>query len=89
MNDVLTAAQMRAIEEAAIASEDVTGRTLMERAGRGVVEAIFDTWPALAASQSVDSRATTQAMGIVQDVAEFEYLDPKEGPCRAVVLCGP
>ena len=48
MTDLLTAAQMRAIEQAAIASGEVTGLDLMERAGRGVVEAIFEEWPNLA-----------------------------------------
>ncbi len=48
MTDLLTAAQMRAIEQAAIASGEVTGLELMERAGRGVVEAIFEEWPELA-----------------------------------------
>jgi hydroxyethylthiazole kinase-like uncharacterized protein yjeF len=38
---------MRAIEQAAIASGEVTGLELMERAGRGVVEAIFEEWPEL------------------------------------------
>ncbi|QFT59477.1 Bifunctional NAD(P)H-hydrate repair enzyme Nnr [Sulfitobacter sp. THAF37] len=38
--DCLTSAQMRAVERAAMASGAVTGRTLMERAGRGVVEAL-------------------------------------------------
>ncbi|MEZ5794998.1 NAD(P)H-hydrate epimerase [Albidovulum sp.] len=47
MTELLTAAQMRAIEEAAIASGEVTGLELMERAGRGVVEAIFEEWPQL------------------------------------------
>ena len=50
MQDLLTAAQMRAIEEAAIASGEVTGLELMERAGRGVVEAVFEEWPDLAAA---------------------------------------
>jgi NAD(P)H-hydrate repair Nnr-like enzyme with NAD(P)H-hydrate epimerase domain len=49
MTELLTAAQMRAIEAAAIASGEVTGLELMERAGRGVVEAIFEEWPELAA----------------------------------------
>ena len=48
MTELLTAAQMRAIEQAAIASGKVTGLELMERAGRGVVEAIFEEWPELA-----------------------------------------
>ncbi len=48
MTELLTAAQMRAIETAAIESGEVTGLELMERAGRGVVEAIFEEWPELA-----------------------------------------
>jgi hydroxyethylthiazole kinase-like uncharacterized protein yjeF len=48
MTELLTAQQMRAIEQAAIASGSVTGLELMERAGRGVVEAIMDEWPELA-----------------------------------------
>ena len=50
MTELLTAAQMRAIEQAAIASGEVTGLELMERAGRSVVEAIFEEWPELADS---------------------------------------
>jgi len=48
MTELLTAAQMRAIEQAAIASAEVTGLELMERAGRGVVEAILEWRPELA-----------------------------------------
>lgn len=48
MTELLTAAQMRAIEKAAIESGEVTGLELMERAGRGVVEAVFEEWPELA-----------------------------------------
>jgi hydroxyethylthiazole kinase-like uncharacterized protein yjeF len=48
MTELLTAAQMRAIEQAAIASGEVTGLELMERAGSGVVEAILDWRPELA-----------------------------------------
>ena len=47
MTELLTAAQMRAIEQAAIESGKVTGLELMERAGQGVVEAIFEEWPEL------------------------------------------
>lgn len=47
MTELLTAAQMRAIEQAAIESGQVTGLELMERAGRGVVEAVFEEWPVL------------------------------------------
>ena len=48
MAELLTAAQMRAIERAAIDSGQVTGLELMERAGRGVVAAILQEWPDLA-----------------------------------------
>jgi ADP-dependent NAD(P)H-hydrate dehydratase / NAD(P)H-hydrate epimerase len=48
MGEVLTAAQMRAIEAAAIASGAVTGLELMERAGRGVVAAVLEEWPEMA-----------------------------------------
>ncbi len=47
MTELLTAAQMRSLEQAAIDSGEVTGLELMERAGRGVVEAIFEEWPEL------------------------------------------
>ncbi len=50
MTELLTAAQMRAVEQAAIESGEVTGLELMERAGRGVVEAIFAEWPELRAT---------------------------------------
>ncbi|MEM8789869.1 MAG: NAD(P)H-hydrate epimerase [Pseudomonadota bacterium] len=48
MPDLLTAAQMRAIERAAIDSGQVTGLELMERAGRGSVAAILRRWPEFA-----------------------------------------
>jgi ADP-dependent NAD(P)H-hydrate dehydratase / NAD(P)H-hydrate epimerase len=50
MTELLTAAQMRSVEAAAIASGEVTGLELMERAGRGVVEAVFEEWPELRAT---------------------------------------
>ena len=43
--EVLTTAQMRAIESAAMASGQVTGLELMERAGEAVVAAILRKWP--------------------------------------------
>ncbi|GGD33068.1 NAD(P)H-hydrate dehydratase [Sinisalibacter lacisalsi] len=46
---LLTSAQMRAIEGAAIASGAVTGDALMERAGAGVLAEVFGHWPELAA----------------------------------------
>lgn len=45
MTEFLTSAQMRAIERAAIDSGQVTGLELMERAGQGVLDAVFATWP--------------------------------------------
>lgn len=45
MSELLTAAQMKAIEAAAIASGAVTGLELMERAGVGVVAAVLAEWP--------------------------------------------
>lgn len=46
MAELLSAAQMRAIEGAAIVSGTVSGLDLMERAGQGVVDAILAEWPA-------------------------------------------
>ncbi|UWQ76490.1 NAD(P)H-hydrate dehydratase [Leisingera sp. M658] len=77
MTELLTAAQMRAIEQAAIESGEVTGLELMERAGQGVVEAIFEEWPELAEERGAGPSHSP------------EYLDKDEKPRRAVVLCGP
>ncbi|OZA12344.1 MAG: NAD(P)H-hydrate epimerase [Rhodobacterales bacterium 17-64-5] len=49
MTEVLTTAQMRSVEQGAIASGAVTGLELMERAGIGVVEAVLAEWPELRA----------------------------------------
>ncbi|MCE8536237.1 NAD(P)H-hydrate dehydratase [Ruegeria pomeroyi] len=76
MTELLTAAQMRAIEQAAIASGEVTGLELMERAGCGVVEAILEEWPELAEEQGPAP-------------APPGYLQQEERARRAVVLCGP
>ncbi len=48
MTELLSSAQMRAIEGAAIESGRVSGLELMERAGQGVVAAILAEWPDLA-----------------------------------------
>lgn len=69
---------MRAIEEAAIASGEVTGLELMERAGRGVVEAIFEEWPELGGTGGGAAPVPPRYLG--QD---------ESGRFRAVVLCGP
>lgn len=44
-NEILTTAQMRAIEFAAIEGGKVTGAELMERAGKGAARIIADKWP--------------------------------------------
>lgn len=77
MTELLTAAQMRAVEQAAMTSGAVTGLELMERAGRGVVAAIFAAWPELAPS-----------WGPAPKPPEFTGQD-EGGSHHAVVLCGP
>ena len=52
MSVLLKAAEIRDAEAAAIRSGRVTGATLMERAGRGLFEAICAEWPSLAAEAS-------------------------------------
>lgn len=76
MTELLAAAQMRFIEQAAIESGEVTDLDLMERAGRGVIEAIFEQWPAL---ESPERRASPPHSP--------EKLTQDER--QAVVLCGP
>ncbi|WP_037309949.1 NAD(P)H-hydrate dehydratase [Ruegeria halocynthiae] len=77
MTELLTAAQMRAIEQAAIDTGQVTGLDLMERAGQGVIEAMFEEWPELDRRGASPSRSPG-------------YLGPDEGAAlRAAVLCGP
>lgn len=91
MTDVLTSAQMRAIEAAAIASGKVTGLELMERAGRGVVEAILAEWSELAHVASYRT-GTLPAAGRSRTGGDLPtapgYLEIDETR-RAVVLCGP
>lgn len=77
MTELLTAAQMRALEQAAMDSGTVTGLELMERAGQGVVEAIFEEWPELANVEWGASPPNPPG-----------YLEQEEKR-RAVVLCGP
>ncbi|MCV6585782.1 MAG: NAD(P)H-hydrate dehydratase [Marinibacterium sp.] len=45
MTELLTATQMREIEQRAMDSGAISGLALMERAGQGVADAILDTWP--------------------------------------------
>lgn len=83
MTELLTSAQMRAIEKAAIESGDVTGLELMERAGRGVVEAIFEEWPELAQVPQAERRASPP------HPPEYFQNNERDWVRRAVVLCGP
>ncbi|MGR3713817.1 MAG: NAD(P)H-hydrate dehydratase [Shimia sp.] len=87
MSELLTAAQMRAIEQAAIESGDVTGLELMERAGQGVVAAIFAEWPELGV---LEDAAGGQLSGVGNTGGQPP--DPRDisgQKKRAVVLCGP
>ncbi|MCX7889796.1 MAG: NAD(P)H-hydrate dehydratase [Rhodobacteraceae bacterium] len=79
MTELLTAAGMRALEAGAIARGRVTGLELMERAGRGVVEAIGAAWPERGGG------------GLPAPRTPREYFGQDEGgrAARAVVLCGP
>lgn len=45
MEELLSAAQMRHVEDKGIARGDVTGLELMEQAGQGVVSAVLERWP--------------------------------------------
>ncbi|MCB6177426.1 NAD(P)H-hydrate dehydratase [Rhodobacter sp. Har01] len=100
MTELLTAAQMRAIEQAAIASGQVTGLELMERAGRGVVEAIFEEWPELRATSHravvLCGPGNNGGDGFVVarllkewgwEVEVFLYGDPERLPLDARVNC--
>jgi hydroxyethylthiazole kinase-like uncharacterized protein yjeF len=90
MTDLLTAARMRAIEHAAIASGAVTGVQLMERAGAGVVDAVFAHWPDLARAPAPDLAPAASAERGASPSRSPEFsLQDEAGPWRAVVLCGP
>ncbi|WP_323042319.1 NAD(P)H-hydrate dehydratase [Gemmobacter sp.] len=84
MTEVLTSAQMRAIEQAAIDSGTVTGLELMERAGAGVVQAILEEWPEFGRA----SGALPAPVGSGTDGAP-DHSGQGQGARRAVVLCGP
>jgi hydroxyethylthiazole kinase-like uncharacterized protein yjeF len=100
MTELLTAAQMRAIEAAAIASGQVTGLDLMERAGRGVVAALFAEWPDLAATAQravvLCGPGNNGGDGLVVarllkawgwEVAVFLYGEPERLPPDARINC--
>ncbi|MEP4194206.1 MAG: NAD(P)H-hydrate dehydratase [Aliishimia sp.] len=71
---LLTASQMRKIEQAAIARGEATGLELMEKAGQGVVDAIFAHWPEIATVESTNVDFSQQS---------------KVKARQALVLCGP
>lgn len=75
MGQILSAAQMRAVERGAIASGAVTGLELMERAGRAVADLICARWPGGAGGAAPAARG-----GSPEVFAQRR---------RAVVLCGP
>ncbi|MEM9853875.1 MAG: NAD(P)H-hydrate dehydratase [Pseudomonadota bacterium] len=89
MTELLIAAQMRAIEEAAMASGHVTGLQLMERAGRGIVAAVFEKWPALAPKDwnSATWDQATKEVGKTGLSTQGARAFPARG--HAVILCGP
>ncbi len=93
MTELLTSAQMRAIERAAIESGEVTGLELMERAGRGVVEAIFEEWPELAGTDADSGAGGVDRLAEEGGVAPRPAASPQDiceqKKFRAVVLCGP
>ncbi|EAQ01188.1 YjeF family protein [Pseudooceanicola batsensis HTCC2597] len=78
MTELLTSAQMRDIEGRAIDSGAVTGLELMERAGRGVVDAVLSHWPQLLQQRGPGAAGSSHA----KDAGFFAGR-------RAVVLCGP
>ena len=85
MTKLLTTAQMRAAEQAAMEQGDVTGLALMERAGQGVVAACLAHWPELATSGGQPPRTATSA-GQPPRPRDISTLTMKR---RAVILCGP
>jgi hydroxyethylthiazole kinase-like uncharacterized protein yjeF len=90
MTELLTAAQMRAIEQAAIDSGEVTGLELMERAGQGVVDAIFEEWPELAEEQRGPAPSSIGRSDQWRNQGRPPgNLEQEEKARRAVVLCGP
>ncbi len=91
MTELLTAAQMRAIEQAAIASGEVTGLELMERAGQGVVDAIYAEWPAFGDDASAASGGAAPRVEREASLSRSPGYREKQRryALRAVVLCGP
>ncbi|WP_300029238.1 NAD(P)H-hydrate dehydratase [uncultured Roseobacter sp.] len=79
--ELLTAGEMRRLEQRAVSAGHVTGSDLMARAGAGVVDAITEAWPLWqAGSGASPHRPADGPPG---------YLTPEEVPGRVLVLCGP
>ena len=102
MTELLTAAQMRAIEAAAIESGSVTGLELMERAGQGVVDAVMAEWPELAKTSHkaavLCGPGNNGGDGFVVarllmewgwEVKVFLYGEPDKLPCSAALAFAP
>ena len=81
MTEILTSAEMRALEQRAMARGAVTGAQLMARAGAGVVAALEDHWPELAARAGRGWGPAPRPPGYLDE-------DDGDGPV-AHVLCGP
>ncbi|MCW1917984.1 NAD(P)H-hydrate dehydratase [Rhodobacter sp. KR11] len=90
---------MRAVERQAIASGQVTGLELMERAGAGVVEAVLAEWPELRSGRAVvlcgpgnnggDGFVVARLLkGLGWEVEVFLYGDPEKLPPDARVNHG-
>ncbi|MGJ8622190.1 MAG: NAD(P)H-hydrate dehydratase [Yoonia sp.] len=90
MTELLTAAQLRAIEHSAMTSGEVTGLELMERAGTNVVQEIYKAWPELApAARKAPLLLLPGAPMEAPAAHEGEARDEPNGPRGAMVLCGP
>ena len=93
MAKLLTAAEMRVIEHSAMTSGEVTGRALMERAGRAVVTAIFENWSGWAPDRWRQNPWNGYAdrrdrWGPAPTPPEYFRTEESGGRC-AFVLCGP
>lgn len=80
MVELLTSVQMRRLESTAIESGDVSGLELMERAGRGVVDAVFEQWPELECTRGEGGSAPRPADSPRGTSGKMK---------SALVLCGP
>lgn len=65
MTEILTSAQMRATEAAAIGTGRITGLELMERAGLATVAAVLGSWPELAPPAPAPGRTAHRPQAVV------------------------